>query len=1457
MDAGKMDRVTPDEFNSGKLQVKALVAALNTDEKEKPQEDSVDRIPDSNLQLGHQKGCCKIASLVLTGCDQHVNHDPENQQKERSLDLVESPDRQLQGNNSNTNTVEVINQETFYAKSKQTIQEAGTNIFKGDFLSTNASSELKIESSAHLCLAQQNLPPDLFDGVLDINTVASLLPKDRTSTEESAIEHILALESDQSRHRHHSVPNEDCNGFTSEQDSGIFDLSLVQQDDFETFDNREASREWPVRNITPEQRRKHLQRSVSDSSKLLGHRPKEGCHCQKVKRNLRIPSCFINNPPLFLGSEVCENTSGQNIKLPVNPPATNTETKQAVENIAESCSQVITDSERGETRSTNFLESGTQNLTPPNASECQERCSLVTSSDSEPESNKSLEDYLEDITMGKKTQSLSKGRQPHVVYSKEEFSEEYASPKRSKSWDKKKHGKKGSEKKDKQKPKDRKRVLSDPSQGMDLKVVISPPLTVSQEESLRNKRHTIGGFLMTMPTQEAGTDTSELLADSEMLTAHQESRQFAATPNVSNNNQEQHKSKKRLAQSRAGGISPEVIPTASRHPLRKQQGLSSPEVIADTLSKASSSSDVISDGPPPPKPKRLSLTNQLQKQNDKSLDVSIHQDGSQLPYPKKDNVYERKTEIAVERQVLLKQATKSNPLDQQSQLHDSAVSSHKQANRSDAPGPFSVVTRYGDDGEEELILGALPLQEKQQEVPPESKPSVPNVARKPEKPIPAKRKIRHYACIEPVGKPVQAIKTEEHKEESTPKKSPTEPPKEEQSKPNLDQIPSSDEAAPVSKSSTIDQEVKPPVQQTPPVVITGPPPDTSLKVRDVTPDSPSTSLPPKSPSSPETQEDPPQSQTNENTPLSVDINRSRLTSSSDTASTASIPPQSPPDLDYQELLAQATPSEHSLPSSSEPSINIDFAKLDPAMEQKMVTVSVGMMPEVQKAEVTVINEDCQEVNSTDEVERQEAAEVQQQPMSPDTKESATESPPTSEVVTSQPDIPSISSKEEDEVDNEEDEDSGVYDASYRHSDWIYVGNNQELQMMTKQVEMQAGAAKSLQTVAEVNNSQAADEVPQFDRADEARESVTTTSSENEFRMQHQSLAYRRVHRKTSAIDYQRLSLIARERKVTIKKVNNMFGFRIQYSRPVVVTDVDKGGAAEQAGLRVGDMVLRVNGHDVRQAPHSQVVRLAMSGPDPLDLVVGTNVCNTLNLYAEKPVMCGYLHKLGGAGMIRTWKKRWFVLKYDNCLYYYKTEDDVEPLGAIVLCNYTVMKARDVGKSYAFKLTKCKARTYYFYTATEEEMSRWAKNITEAAKPQNTSDIWLDISTHNVGLPALSIRNPDCHGFLNKLGAIRKTWKKRFCVLKDACLYYYKDIDAQHALGVAHFHGYSIQETEIGSKKYGLVLKHPSQELRVFYFLADHETDRKRWVAAFAMSIGRWIQTNNGEESDEESAEMLI
>lgn len=79
-----------------------------------------------------------------------------------------------------------------------------------------------------------------------------------------------------------------------------------------------------------------------------------------------------------------------------------------------------------------------------------------------------------------------------------------------------------------------------------------------------------------------------------------------------------------------------------------------------------------------------------------------------------------------------------------------------------------------------------------------------------------------------------------------------------------------------------------------------------------------------------------------------------------------------------------------------------------------------------------------------------------------------------------------------------------------------------------------------------------------------------------------------------------------------------WGFRIQFSKPIVVTEVDTSerrrprrrlgqrpphppsfclpdGAAEEAGLMVGDYVLAVNGTDVTGVPHSEAADLARRG----------------------------------------------------------------------------------------------------------------------------------------------------------------------------------------------------------------------------------------------------------------------
>ncbi|TSS11572.1 PDZ and LIM domain protein 2 [Bagarius yarrelli] len=129
----------------------------------------------------------------------------------------------------------------------------------------------------------------------------------------------------------------------------------------------------------------------------------------------------------------------------------------------------------------------------------------------------------------------------------------------------------------------------------------------------------------------------------------------------------------------------------------------------------------------------------------------------------------------------------------------------------------------------------------------------------------------------------------------------------------------------------------------------------------------------------------------------------------------------------------------------------------------------------------------------------------------------------------------------------------------------------------------------------------------------------------------------------------------RERTVKISKGMGEYpwGFRIQYSKPIIVTEVDTNGAAEEAGLKVGDYVLAVNGTDVTGVPHSEAVDLARQGPDLLILTIGSDIGRTPN--TPKPVCRGYLHKRTQSSFLKGWRKRWFVLRHDCCLYYYRNK----------------------------------------------------------------------------------------------------------------------------------------------------------------------------------------------------------
>ncbi|XP_075238663.1 uncharacterized protein LOC142334481 isoform X3 [Lycorma delicatula] len=313
-----------------------------------------------------------------------------------------------------------------------------------------------------------------------------------------------------------------------------------------------------------------------------------------------------------------------------------------------------------------------------------------------------------------------------------------------------------------------------------------------------------------------------------------------------------------------------------------------------------------------------------------------------------------------------------------------------------------------------------------------------------------------------------------------------------------------------------------------------------------------------------------------------------------------------------------------------------------------------------------------------------------------------------------------------------------------------------------------------------------------------------------------------------------------DKRVFVRRVSGEFGFRIHGSRPVVVSAIEPATPAESSGLEVGDIVISVNRVNVLDASHSEVVKLAHAGSDTLELEVA-RTCNVFEPEPKlmKPVISGTLLKLSGSCKLRaTWIPRFFVLKHDHCLYYYKTENETQPLGALHLADYIVSHTPDSGQVFSFRLVKKGSSGLHLAANSAEEAEQWVSLLIQAAKPR-TED-WLDEA--NLKVSPTKIQQPDCAGTLCTLTHHKgKTWRKRFCVLKDACLYFYTDIDAESAVGMACLHGYRVQSSASGPKRFAFELTPPEPFLRHFYFYAETEMDKKRWLAALEYSIDRWIK----------------
>ncbi|CAL7950178.1 unnamed protein product [Xylocopa violacea] len=423
------------------------------------------------------------------------------------------------------------------------------------------------------------------------------------------------------------------------------------------------------------------------------------------------------------------------------------------------------------------------------------------------------------------------------------------------------------------------------------------------------------------------------------------------------------------------------------------------------------------------------------------------------------------------------------------------------------------------------------------------------------------------------------------------------------------------------------------------------------------------------------------------------------------------------------------------------------------------------------------------------------------------------------------------------------EDEDTYVEPYTSSEWIYIGDLEESHVW-KRPESRDGD----------------DEVPES-VVKERRSSQESTESERNFRKKYQATTQRIVHRKISGEMYKRIQTkcFESDKRVVVKReAGGEFGFRIHGSKPVVVSAIEPDTPAESSGLEVGDIIMSVNGKSVMDATHSEVVRLAHSGTDVLELEVA-RTCNVLAPRVarpgtkegteEAPLCSGYLwRKSATSSNTDKWVRRWFALRRDNCLYYYKTDADSQPVGAVMLIKYDVEQTPEL-RLHSFAIKKQGAPTLRLAADTEEAAARWTTVIKEAIERNDQVDTWLEASLRMREMAASAIQRPDCFGYLSKQQEhARKTssptgWSRRYCVLKDAALYFYDDANGERAFGVACLHGFRVHSSAptSGGRKHAFELQPPDPTQRSYIFATESEMDKKRWLAALEYSIDRWIK----------------
>ncbi|XP_033105384.1 pleckstrin homology domain-containing family H member 1-like [Anneissia japonica] len=289
----------------------------------------------------------------------------------------------------------------------------------------------------------------------------------------------------------------------------------------------------------------------------------------------------------------------------------------------------------------------------------------------------------------------------------------------------------------------------------------------------------------------------------------------------------------------------------------------------------------------------------------------------------------------------------------------------------------------------------------------------------------------------------------------------------------------------------------------------------------------------------------------------------------------------------------------------------------------------------------------------------------------------------------------------------------------------------------------------------------------------------------------------------------------------------------------------KRGVSGQSAISEGDYAIPPDAMSFTDSNHSE---------EPEHKLLKTCAAYTTeNMKKEAMEKCGWLTKLGVK--VKSWKRRWFVLKNGE-LRYYKSQNDVSRKAQGLIPLDGMCKIARSNGAHTFELVTTK-RVYYLTADSTATLEEWIQVLQNVLRRYNTQPMFEQTG-----------QQPAIKGWINKVkhGHSKKCW----CVLLGKTFAYFKNQEDKLPVGTINMRETQVEEVDCSmdsddesripvekedEPKYVIVIHVNHQIQGPTYLLMNSKEEKDTWLYHLTVASGSGLG-NIGTEYERLIAKLM-